>query len=331
MRLDSARSLKAEAAALLRNRFEVVATDAPHGRPAVATRRARGSAATIALGVGTSATGPDGYRLAVRIQRRQLQRDYATLAALSQLGGGEVDVQYVGPILPRWQRGRHRPLVMGASIAHHAITAGTLGAFPKRRADGQRMILSNAHVLALDGLADPGDRILQPGPLDGGRIKQDGVGGLLEWAALDPAGINLVDAAICDLGNLANDRTDLRELGPLLGSRSKGAVLGEAVGKIGRTTGITRGRVTAIEVDNIVVDMEEIGPTRFDSQFEIEGAGADAFSDGGDSGALIVDARGWAVGLLFAGSDLGGGNGMGLTYANDINNVMNALDLELDV
>jgi hypothetical protein len=62
---------------------------------------------------------------------------------------------------------------------------------------------------------------------------------------------------------------------------------------------------------------------------EIEGAAADAFSAGGDSGSLIVDEDHKAVALLFAGGDVGGANGKGLTYANPIRAVLDALKLEL--
>ena len=42
--------------------------------------------------------------------------------------------------------------------------------------------------------------------------------------------------------------------------------------KVGRTTGKTLGRVTAFELDNVVVGYD-IGNLRFDNQIEIEGAG----------------------------------------------------------
>ena len=49
------------------------------------------------------------------------------------------------------------------------------------------------------------------------------------------------------------------------------------------------------------------------------------FSAPGDSGSLIVDeATGYAVGLLFAGSDR-----YNITYANKIENVLHQLNVEL--
>jgi hypothetical protein len=100
------------------------------------------------------------------------------------------------------------------------------------------------------------------------------------------------------------------------------------VAKIGRTTGVTRGQVTAFELDNVVVGYD-IGNLRFDNQVEIESDGDGPFSDGGDSGSLIVDAGKRGVALLFAGSDQGGSNGQGLTYANPLGAVLDALKVEL--
>ncbi len=104
--------------------------------------------------------------------------------------------------------------------------------------------------------------------------------------------------------------------------------IGDRVRKVGRTTGVTEGVVTAIEVDRLVVDFE-IGLLRFDGQIEIEGTGSEAFSAGGDSGSLIVDEHGFACGLLFAGSDVGGRNGAGLTYVNEIDVVLGRLKSRL--
>jgi hypothetical protein len=72
-----------------------------------------------------------------------------------------------------------------------------------------------------------------------------------------------------------------------------------------------------------------LGILRFDQQIEIEGDGSDPFSRGGDSGSLIVgkDVRG--IGLLFASSDLGGFNGLGLTYANPLRTVLDMFKVSL--
>lgn len=98
--------------------------------------------------------------------------------------------------------------------------------------------------------------------------------------------------------------------------------------KLGRSTGLTRGRVTAIELDKVIVRFD-LGFLRFDNQFEVEGAGDAPFSRGRDSGSLVVDSDRRAVGLLFAGGTVGGTNGQGLTFVNPIRAVLDVLKFDL--
>ena len=51
-------------------------------------------------------------------------------------------------------------------MGHHAITAGTIGAFIQL--DGVTAVLSNNHVLANENRGALGDAVYQPGPADGG-------------------------------------------------------------------------------------------------------------------------------------------------------------------
>jgi hypothetical protein len=94
------------------------------------------------------------------------------------------------------------------------------------------------------------------------------------------------------------------------------------VGKSGRTTQLTSGRVTAIGA-TIRVSMPGGRTAVFRDQIEIRGLTGD-FSQGGDSGSLIWtwDEKRDPVALLFAG-------GGGRTFANPINHVLAALDIDL--
>jgi hypothetical protein len=151
---------------------------------------------------------------------------------------------------------------------------------------------------------------------------------------LKKTGINQVDAALAAVAGgidfeagllraiLAGQDRQLAGLGPEFVDE------GTVVHKLGRTTGATDGRVTAFDVDNVVVAYDS-GNLRFDNQIEIEGTGSASFSDGGDSGSIIVDGKMRAVALLFAGSDTGGANGLGLTYANPIRTVLSSLGATL--
>jgi hypothetical protein len=124
------------------------------------------------------------------------------------------------------------------------------------------------------------------------------------------------------------NRRKLEGLGNLAGVEAAFLDAGAKVAKVGRTTGLTHGRVTAFELDNVVVGYD-LGNLRFDNQIEIEGAEAGPFSQGGDSGSVIVDEELKAVALLFAGGDQGGTNGQGLTYASPIHKVLEVLAVEL--
>lgn len=77
---------------------------------------------------------------------------------------------------------RRRPCPPGYSVGSYRITAGTLGAWLYDGA-GERVMLSNNHVLANCGNCIPGDDILQPGPTDGG--DRPAFGRLLEYVRIN--------------------------------------------------------------------------------------------------------------------------------------------------
>jgi hypothetical protein len=152
---------------------------------------------------------------------------------------------------------------------------------------------------------------------------------LAKFEKLKRQGANLVDCAIAVVNaDIKANRRKLEGLGDLAGVGAAFLDAGAKVAKVGRTTGLTRGRITAFELDNVVVGYD-LGNLRFDNQIEIEGAEAGPFSQGGDSGSVIVDGELKAVAPLFAGGDQGGTNGQGLTFANPIHKVLEVLAAEL--
>lgn len=335
MEIDSVRALKKEVnARILRPLVRAAEQGGRHGIAARSLLATTPYEPGIALGV-AAGRSPRDFRLAVRVQRRSLAPgNMSELAAgLDQLCSDEYDLRVVGSIHKRaprpWQRKAQRPLLIGSSVGHIDITAGTIGAIALHQPSGKLVLLSNSHVLADEGRASPGDGILQPGTADGGLDPENLVAKLLMDVPLRRDRANVVDAAIATIGRRFDaDPTTLRGLGILRGLRDEPVLPGLIVAKVGRTSGRTNGRVTAIELDDVVVDFE-IGQLRFERQIEIEGIGDRAFSAPGDSGSLIVDERGGACGLLFAGSDVGGKNGLGLTFANDLQSVFRRLRLAL--
>lgn len=295
-----------------------------------------------ALAIGL-APQPDGsYALAVRYRLGLPSVRSIARKVVAEVGPG-VDVRRTGRIStladdptrvhPRppvitaralGETGRTRPLRPGISIAHVDVTAGTLGAFVRK--DGVVHALSNYHVLSGSPAARVGDVILQPGPADGGRAPRDRVGTLAARVDLEPGGEATVDAAIALLDD---QEVDLEyPVGRI--TTTAVALGGENVSKIGRTTSVTYGQVTAIELDNVVVGYgDELGELTFTNQIEVESTGTGPFSRGGDSGSLVYREDGVALGLLFAGSESGGENGSGLTYLNPIDAVLDALGVTL--
>ncbi len=326
MRLESVRALKEEASTkivmpMLADGHRVMAFAA--GPIARLERKPR----TFALGIAPA--GDKQFRLAIRTQRHELS-DGPEIARLIRMAKGEVDLRFIGRVQKRAAslQSAIRPLVIGCSVAHMKVTAGTLGGFVKKRRGGGIHMLSNNHVLANENACAIGDAILQPGPLDGGKLRSK-VAVLSGFVALKAGRPNHVDSAIAEVGAaMESDPRRLRQIGQLRGVRSEEIDAGLRVAKIGRTTGITRGRVTAFEVDDVVVAYT-LGNVSFNDQIEIEGVGSTLFSDGGDSGSLIVDLGGFAVAQLFAGSEQGGRNNKGLTYATPIQTVLDSLRVDL--
>lgn len=296
------------------------------------------SAPAVASAAGTEAPwpwvavgltpGPAGARVAVRLQR---EADRALLPDLGRAAAAQVEVRVIGPVrslrapAPEELRQRVRPLRPGLSVAHPAVTAGSLGGFV--RIAGGRAILSNNHVLGASDAASPGDAVLQPGPADGG-VPGDRVATLTALQHVEAGRANLVDAAVALL-----DPGVLAEPGDLPGGPLRALVVAsadidpdEAVEKVGRTTGHTRGTVTAVEVDAVAVQYDD-RVHRFDDQIEIQGVGG--FSAGGDSGSVIWRSRDRApLALLFAGSATGGVAGAGVTFANPLATVLRLLAAE---
>jgi len=255
------------------------------------------------------------------------------------------------------QHGRWRPLKAGISVGHIDITCGTLGAVvvgiksatkrslssgsiiskiwnwlmrlffsddtpdpptpedPPEIDTGDRFILSNLHVLNNENKGKKGDTVIQPGDYDGGVSPDDAVATVHEAVLLKPNGVNYVDCCLAkinkDIDSKLGQYGDLPIKSPLLNPK-----VGLKVNKVGRTTFYTEGKITGINAASRI--WYDCGSILFESQIVIESDNPYPFSDGGDSGSLIMDMDGRPVALLFAGSDV-------ITLANPIGLVMEML------
>ncbi len=237
----------------------------------------------------------------------------------------EVDVVETGPIYPLSFTARMRPAPAGISVAHTAVTAGTLGAWVIDNTDRTDCLLSNNHVIANQNAAAIGDAIVQPGPFDGGATPADDLATLKRFATIAPTG-NTVDCAIGEVINPADvddrvindiiptasgdhpavgllfagscNRTIMNPIDDVLAAldisfpNANATVfpeIGTDVEKVGRTTEYTTSTVT--EIDLTVTIQYDFGPATFDMQIATMWMSA-----GGDSGSVVY--RGGAGGAV---------------------------------
>lgn len=237
------------------------------------------------------------------------------------------------------EQAQQRPLTLGlqvqniaqdvrdGSIGNGYRTVGTLGCFVLKEVV---QMLSNNHVLAGENNASLGDRIQQPGALEG--VTEQVVAELSAFVPLTftpngqlgmDEGVNLVDAAIARLAaGVDHVRAYLPHHPVSAPSTLREPQLGERVYKVGRTTGLTRGQVSAVLVEAGPVGYDA-GEAYFRRSFAVRGLMGTQFSSGGDSGSVIVAAHdGALLGLLYAG------NGVE-TYACPATEALSALEATL--
>lgn len=228
-----------------------------------------------------------------------------------------------------------RPVPLGVSggninlwtaIHQRAVCAsGTLGALVEDA--GGLYVLSNNHVIGLSNAAHVGDLITQPGLVDKNckRTPGDSVAFFSRLVKIRFARkrLNTVDAAIAILrpGNTVDP--EIANIGFVAGTTVP-PTIGLHVQKMGRTTCLTEGMISAIGV-NASVGYErlrgKVRPANFINQIMIGGGG---FAGPGDSGSLVLTKElcPQAVGLLFAGSASD-------TLANPIADVLSGLGVSM--
>ncbi|MBB5369800.1 MULTISPECIES: hypothetical protein [unclassified Janthinobacterium] len=295
---------------------------------------------SIGLGEGAShsSSGEPGLPALTLYVAEPTSVDRAKAAIVSAMGiraiasdNVPINIVVTGVIDAQPHRFRLRPAPGGVSVGHFRITAGSIACLAVGRSaprNSRLMILSNNHVLANSNGGAFGDCIVQPGSIDGGKCPQDQIATLERFVPINfSGGVNFVD---CATGWAWPDRVR-PELVFLSGgvpayfrisSALVAPALGMLVGKSGRTTQLTQGRITGLGA-TINVNYGSGRIALFQDQIAIQGLNG-AFSAGGDSGSSI-----WTwnqqrnpVGLLFAG----GGN---ITFANQMRRVVLALDINL--
>jgi hypothetical protein len=222
-------------------------------------------------------------------------------------------------------------------LANGYCCGGTLGSLVER--GGTVYVMSNYHVLYSDtepggnGItAQPGDPVIQPGLIDVGCNANNaqniatlvaGGGSLPDPGNPDAAdvGIAAVIAGQVDLSG------EILNVGVISGGNGVGAFAGQAIKKMGRTTGLTRSTVDGTNgAFNITYATECAGGADFTQSYQgqivIQNRRC-RFQDGGDSGSLLLtdeDTLPSAVGLCFAGSSICSNSAIAI--ANPIGDVL---------
>ena len=306
------------------------------------------------LAVGYSHLGKGSYRLELRVQRRS-GAAYRLAEEVRKKAKREANIDEVPSInIPpgsevsdfRGARGMaqmKRPLHIGLSVGHGDGDPGTLGAFVSDDA-GNNCILSNNHVLALMGKARLNDRVYQPGGSDGVGVAGEEIGSLSNYIVIgknrrdsSDAAFAVLDAGIENESNVIprgygfpSEGRMVREVTPVESLLSL-LKLNTPVCKIGRTTGFTMGRITAVELDNIAVETS-IGTIRFNKLIEISWESNNKpFTKPGDSGSMVFTKDGFfAIGLHFAGGfKKFRQSTIGISYSCNMASVLRTLRLSL--
>jgi Trypsin len=233
------------------------------------------------------------------------------------------DVEEIGVVKLEANTARVRPALAGCSVAVGKSASGTFGCLVHKRGDDRPLyVLSNSHVLADEGTGTVGDKILQPGKLDGGKAAKDVLAELTEWVPFEfsAAGFpNLVDAAIAQVQEAKSVTSVIRLIGLPIGV-SRIVQRNMQVQKTGRSTDYTIGIIKDVNFRTALTCKKPGG-----------GKGRVGFWDqvlctrftaDGDSGSAVLNMRKEVVGLHFAGSD-------SASIFNRIGHVLDALHIDV--
>ncbi|HRO95302.1 hypothetical protein [Citricoccus sp.] len=199
------------------------------------------------------------------------------------------------------------------------VFVGTLGAMVRDRASGAALAMTNFHVACVDDGWAAGDRMVQPGRPDGGDAATQQFGSLTRAVLSENT-----DGAVVTVDEGTEWDNAVIDIGDVAGSAE--ASIGMAVQKRGRTTQHTFGTVASGEATLSLDYGDGLGTRTLRHQVRIltDTARSPRFSEGGDSGSVVMDMDRNVVGLLFAGSTDGS-----TTFANPIAAALDELGAEL--
>jgi hypothetical protein len=211
------------------------------------------------------------------------------------------------------------PIKLGTSggwrydLANGYCCGGTLGALVSK--GGSQYVLSNYHVLEADIVnggnsrqAQAGDPVIQPALIDVG-CNAANAQNVATLSGIKSLPNSNTDCAIAQVTpGMVSSTGEILNIGTI-SATTQAAALGQAVKKMGRTTGLTRSSVSGLNATiSVAYENECAGGSAFTKTFTgqiVVSNRRSGFLAGGDSGSLMVQdvtTNPRAVGLLFAGS-----------------------------
>ncbi|WP_158072880.1 hypothetical protein [Clostridium haemolyticum] len=230
----------------------------------------------------------------------------------------ETDVIESGIIRAISLKDRVRPVTAGYSIGPLTkIYGGSMGCLLTDGVD--YYILSCNHVLAYLGEVSLNTPILQPSVIDGGKKESDIFAILSKYIPIKFESTfshptNYVDCAVAKVINKSLVSSSITLIG-----KPKGLIiprLNEPVQKVGKSTGLTVGKILAIDCSTKVLFSNGKSGV-FKKQIA-----TNLLVKGGDSGSVMLDYNNNIIGLLISGTDT-------ISIANSIQTVLDILKLRL--
>jgi hypothetical protein len=259
--------------------------------------------------VGGQATDTSALKLYVeqKLSSSDIPTDQQIPAQITLPATGAVvdtDVEEIGTQSPQSNIGPARPCPPGYSIGLlGGEGSGTLGCLV-RDATGRLMLLSNSHVVADSGNAAIGSTVIQPGPGDGGSANQ-AIATLAAFVPLDftPGFNNQVDAGVALITDPGLVTTAIPGIGvPTTPPTAFPANVGDQVQIVGRSSGASSGKIKDVNY------MSKLSYPTADGDSALayfrDQVLCERYAIPGDSGSVVCDMNGVALGLHYCGSDL---------------------------
>lgn len=304
----------------------------------------------LSVGLSKKDTRAEDYQIELRIQREG-GRAHRAAEKFKKEASDEANIEIVPRIEApsvslveeetKGSRTGVEPLRIGVSVSHRDGPTGTLGAFiSTKKGDG---ILSNAHVFSPGTTeTETNEYIFHPGSADARRLIQSmRVAKFCEATEFFKKKANDTDAATALLLEKWRDH-DGNVIPKGCGHEKEGRRLGrvitmgqlrpqQSVSKIGRTTDARSGKISAIALDNVPIEVPGLGVLSFSNVIEIRSVLANRpFTMPGDSGSVVFTDDDLApFGLHFAGTYKSSDDvKFKISYACDLETALTAVGAE---